>query len=143
MATATQNVVDSSPSQPGFLNTPVIDNSFIDIPSPVVESPGPRKSRQLRSLIRLQEKRPPRTALERACRIALMESDGPASPETIYDRIVRRGSLPFFGYKRPLRAIASAMSTLVKRGEASLHANDKSSCWKAQSRRRLWDRIVS
>jgi hypothetical protein len=138
MATATQTVVDSLPAQPAFLNTSSINNAPL-----AVEGPVPPKSRQLRSLIRLQEKRPPRTALERACRIALMEADGPASPETIYDRIVRRGSLPFFGYKRPLRAIASAMSALVKRGEASLHADDESSCWKVRSRRRSWHRIVS
>ncbi len=138
MATATQNVVDSLPSQSGFLNATSIDTSPL-----AVENPVPQNNRQLRSLIRLQEKRPPRTALERACRIALMEADGPASPETIYDRIVRRGSLPFFGYKRPLRAIASAMSALVKRGEASLHSSDESNCWKVQSRRRSWHRIVS
>jgi hypothetical protein len=58
--------------------------------------------------------------LERACRIALMETNEPASVETIYDRIQRRESHNFTGYKRPLRAIRLVMSAMVKRGEARL-----------------------
>lgn len=117
---------------------------FAETPPPFADSPVSQKSRQLRSLIRIQEKRPPRIALERACRIALMEAEGPASVETIYDRIVRRGSLLFFGYKRPLRAIATAMSALVKRGEAALHpSTDDSRSWRMQGRQRSWHRVIS
>jgi hypothetical protein len=61
-----------------------------------------------------------RSKLGRACRIALMETTEPASVETIYDRIERRGSFTFARYKRPLRAILLVMSAMVKRGEASL-----------------------
>jgi hypothetical protein len=57
--------------------------------------------------------------LARACRIALIESNEPAALETIYDRIQRRGSFSFTGYKHPFRAIILAMSAMVKRGEAS------------------------
>jgi hypothetical protein len=61
-----------------------------------------------------------RSKLDRACRIALMEANGSASAEAIYDRIARRGSHDFASYKRPLRAILLVMSAMVNRGEASL-----------------------
>ena len=63
--------------------------------------------------------RPRQSKLGRACRIALMETNEPASVETIYDRIERRGSVALAG-KRPFRAIVLAMNALVKQGEASL-----------------------
>lgn len=47
--------------------------------------------------------------------------EGKAAPiETIYERIVQRGSVTFIGYKRPFRALASTMSTLAKKGEVRL-----------------------
>jgi len=79
--------------------------------------------------------------LERACRIALMETEQPASVESIYDRIVRRDSLQFFGYKRPFQVIASAMSTLVKRGEAIVLIQ-KSARSRGAWRQRLWRRVT-
>jgi hypothetical protein len=63
---------------------------------------------------------PVRSELARACRIALMETDEAAAVETIYDRIQRRGSFSFAGYKRPFRAIMLAMSAMVRRDEASI-----------------------
>src|SRR5690242_16366570 len=77
------------------------------VPS-AMEEQRPRTKR-LRSLTRPLPPRPSRPELERACRIALMEAQQPASVEVIYERIVRRGSLQLFGYKRPFRAIGSAM----------------------------------
>jgi len=67
--------------------------------------------------------------LERACRIALMEKEGPASVELIYDRIVRRGSLMFLSYKRPFRAITLALGALVKLGQASLLKTGRQRRW--------------
>lgn len=64
---------------------------------------------------------PVRSKLERACRIALMETQEPVSVETIYDRIERRGSFTFAGYKHPFRAIMLAMGAMVRQGEASLY----------------------
>jgi hypothetical protein len=61
-----------------------------------------------------------RSRLERACIIALMETSGPVAVETLYDRIKRRGSFAFEGYKHPFRAILLAMGAIVKRGEAIL-----------------------
>lgn len=58
--------------------------------------------------------------LERACLIALMEANQPAAVETIYDRIERRGSFTFAGYKHPFRAIILSMGAMVRRGEALL-----------------------
>jgi hypothetical protein len=62
-----------------------------------------------------------RSKLERAGLIALMESSDPVSAETIYDRIERRGSFSFAGYKHPLRAITLAMGAMVRHGEVLLH----------------------
>jgi hypothetical protein len=59
--------------------------------------------------------------LKRACLIALMEASEPVSAETLYDRIERRGSFRFTGYKYPLRAIVLAMGAMVRQGQALLH----------------------
>jgi hypothetical protein len=84
-----------------------------------------------RSLADVWRKRPERWELERACRIALVESAGdPVSVETLYDRIERRGSITFGGYKRPFRAIVVAMKVLVKRGEASLSQDGRHRRWR-------------
>lgn len=82
--------------------------------------------------------RPSRVELERACRIALMEEGRPSSIETIYDRIVRRGSVMFFGYRRPLRAIAVAMSSLARNGEVSLVVRVGSRSVLRRGCQRLW-----
>jgi len=60
------------------------------------------------------------TKLERACRIALMETNEPASIEMVYDRIARRGSITSFAHKRTLRAIENALDHLVESGEAAV-----------------------
>jgi len=99
-----------------------------------------RRARRPRSQIRLLPPRPPRTDLERACRIALLEVEGPVSVEAIYDRIVRRGSLMFSGYKRPFLAISSAMSTLVRRGEAMLGGTREQMVVPGRPYQRLWYR---
>ncbi len=85
--------------------------------------PDPEPRRRLRSAIRPLPARPSRPELERACRIALLEASQPVPIETIYDRIVKRGSLTFFGYKRPFRALASAMYMMARRGEVSILLN--------------------
>jgi hypothetical protein len=81
--------------------------------------------------------RPVRSELARACRIAMMEMNEPASAETIYDRIGRRGSFTFAGYKRPLRAIGLAMGAMVKRGEASLLEKGGRPRWRWEADRGL------
>jgi len=83
--------------------------------------------------------RPVRSELARACRIALMEINEPASVETIYDRIERRGSFAFAGYKRPLRAIGLAMFAMVKRGEARLLNEAGSRRWRWEPEQALLD----
>src|SRR5579862_9753334 len=67
--------------------------------------------------------------LERACLIALMETEGPVAIETIYDRIKRRGSFTFEGYKHPFRAIVLAMGAMVRRGEAVLTSEQGHRRW--------------
>jgi hypothetical protein len=74
--------------------------------------------------------------LKRACLIALMEADEPVSVETIYDRIARRGSFTFAGYKHPLRAIGLAMGAMVRQGQALLHNEGGLRRWR-------WDPILS
>ena|ERR1700730_9174023 len=60
--------------------------------------------------------------LTRACRIALMESQGTASLEEIYSRIRRRGSFSFAGIEYPLVAIARILDILA--GEARTRNHD-------------------
>jgi len=71
-----------------------------------------------------------------------MEEDRPASVEAIYDRIVRRGSVMFFAYKRPFRAIALALSGLASRGEVILVEKDGRSKRSRRSGRRRWQRTA-
>lgn len=109
-----------------------------------LRAPGPghweqRQSKRLRSVIKALPPRPVRSQLERACRIALMEGEEPAPVETIYDRIVRRGSISFLGYKRPFRAITSTMCNLAKKGEVCVVVRTANSV----RRKPLWRRSFS
>jgi hypothetical protein len=74
---------------------------------------------------------PVHSELARACRIALIETNELVPVETIYDRIQRRGSFSFAGYKHPFRAIVLAMSAMVKQGDASLvnEGGRRRWCW--------------
>lgn len=67
--------------------------------------------------------------LDRACRIALMETTDSASVETIYNRIERRGSIDIGSYNHPFRAIVLAMNALVQKGEAILLNDNGSRRW--------------
>src|SRR5258708_10040533 len=67
------------------------------------------KRARRRSTANPKSTRPTRSELERACRIALMEANHPASLQTIYDAIQTRGSLVFSDYKRPIRALTLAI----------------------------------
>jgi hypothetical protein len=69
------------------------------------------------------------TQLERACRIALMETNEAVPVAMIYDRIVKRGSVAFAGHKRPYRAIEKALNQLVESGEADLVNEPRSRRW--------------
>jgi hypothetical protein len=131
--------VGTTPEVGSAVQVPVVDGAFYR-PSPSAATHHQKKKR-LRSLTRPLPPRPPRASLERACRIALMEAETPASVEAIYDRIVRRGSLQFFRYKRPFRMIELAMSALVKRGEAMLVVAGRSRP-RNSMRDRLWCRTV-
>jgi hypothetical protein len=55
--------------------------------------------------------------LERACRIALLESEKPATSGEIYDRITRRGSYHLSRYKHPLMRVIATLDLLVQQGE--------------------------
>jgi hypothetical protein len=65
-----------------------------------------------------------------------MEANQPASVEAIYDRIERRGSITFAGYKRPFRTIALAMNALVKQGEARSLQESGSRRWRWETEAR-------
>lgn len=102
----------------------------------------PRRQR-LRSLTWPRPPRPPLAKLERACRIALMETDQPLSVEAIYDRIVRRESFVFSGHKRPFRAIAFAMARLARRGEAIVFATWSDVIVLRNRAQRVWRRAIT
>ena len=113
--------------------------------SVIQESDYPKcpRRRGLRSLTGPKVPRPSRAELERACRIALMETEQPVCVEAIYDRIVRRESFVFLSHKRPFRAIALAMATLVRRGEAILLVErDEVTVLRSRSRR-VWCRAIA
>jgi hypothetical protein len=80
-----------------------------------------------------------RSTLERACRIALMETNEPSSAEAIYDRIQRRGSFTFSGYKRPLRAIILVMNGMARRGEAIPLNEGGNRRWRWQTRQTAFE----
>jgi hypothetical protein len=114
-----------------------------ELPAVWAPSEGTKPQRKrLRSRTRTLPPRPQRTELERACRIALVEADEPASVEAIYERIVRRGSVTFFGYKRPFRAIALAMSNLTKKGEVILVAEKGRASVSRRGGQRRWRRLI-
>jgi hypothetical protein len=118
--------------------------NLFDSSSVIQESDYPKcpRRRALRSLTGRKLPRPSRAELERACRIALMETEQPVSVEAIYDRIVRRGSFVFLSHKRPFRAIGLAMATLVRRGEAILLVKrDEVTVLRSRSRH-VWCRAI-
>jgi hypothetical protein len=55
--------------------------------------------------------------LERACRIALLESEEAATAAEVYDRIIRRGSYQLNRCKHPLAQVITALDELRHRGE--------------------------
>lgn len=73
--------------------------------------------------------------LERACRIALVEANEPASLEEIYDRITRRDSFFFGRYKYPLLAISRALNKLLERGEAITVVHGENRAWQLDPER--------
>jgi hypothetical protein len=72
--------------------------------------------------------------LERACRIALLESEQPASAGQIYDRINRRRSYQLRRYKNPLIRVIETLDRLVKDGEARTLFVDDCRCWQWNTR---------
>jgi len=69
--------------------------------------------------------------LKRACRIALMELEEPASVEEIYSRIARRGSFSFMNPEYAGVAIARALGGMAQQGE--VYCLNDGPCW-------LWKR---
>jgi hypothetical protein len=72
--------------------------------------------------------------LERACRIALLESEQPATAGQIYDRINRRRSYQLRRYKNPLMRVIETLDMLVKDGEARTLFVDDCRCWQWNTR---------
>jgi hypothetical protein len=70
-----------------------------------------------------------RTQLKRACRIALMETEGPASLREIAERIVLRGSCDLSVCKNPATVLNSALTSLALEGEAQLIRKGNCSYW--------------
>jgi len=73
--------------------------------------------------------------LERACRIALLESEQPASAGQIYDRINRRRSYQLGRYKHPLVRVIATLDALVKEGEALTLIVGDCRCWQSNTRK--------
>ena len=67
--------------------------------------------------------------LRRACRIALLETNEPASDAEIYARIVRRGSYSFTGPDSAARAIAEELHAMLVQGELRRVGNLATQAW--------------
>ncbi|HZR55546.1 MAG TPA: hypothetical protein VFA74_01630 [Terriglobales bacterium] len=67
--------------------------------------------------------------LKRACRIALMESEGPVSTSELYKRILRRDSCDLSGYANPVAILTATLTSLALQGEAQLIRYGNSSYW--------------
>jgi hypothetical protein len=75
------------------------------------------KSNLRQSPRNVRSTRPVRSELARACSIALMEANESVSVETIDDRIERRESFSFVGYKHPSREIVLTISAMKCYGQ--------------------------
>jgi hypothetical protein len=67
--------------------------------------------------------RPPKraiTSLQRACRIALMETEAAASLDEIYARILQRGSFPFVRQERAKSILLRVLRVMAQDGEVRL-----------------------
>lgn len=80
-------------------------------------------------LLEPDELNPPLPQLKRACRIALAEAGGPASPEDLRARIARRGSFPFTNAEGPIAAIARTLRSMAEQGEVRRHEDGQNGRW--------------
>jgi hypothetical protein len=67
--------------------------------------------------------------LKRACRIALMESEAPASSQELYNRILRRDSCDLRDYENPAAILDATLTELALAGEAQLIRRGNCSYW--------------
>lgn len=72
-------------------------------------------------------------SLQRACRIALMETETAASLDEIYARIVRRGSFSFLNIEGAIPALVRVLRVMTEDGE--VRAFKSGPCWR-------WERIA-
>lgn len=63
---------------------------------------------------------PARDSLQRACRIALLESESAASLEEIYTRVVRRGSVSFASPQGARKILLRVLNVMFQDGEVLL-----------------------
>jgi hypothetical protein len=85
-----------------------------------------KRTKEVRSQ---QEDRNSSLRFERACRIALLESDEPSTAGQVYDRILRRRSYGLESYKRPLKAIMSTLDRLVQKNEVECCVHHEVRSW--------------
>jgi hypothetical protein len=67
--------------------------------------------------------------LIRACRIALIESEGTASVNEIYSRIVRRGSFSFLSFEFAAPMLLHALHVMTVQGEIRCVKDGPHQCW--------------
>lgn len=74
-----------------------------------------------------------RQSLHRACRIALMETETPASLDELYARIIRRGSFSFSSQKRATSVLFRMLCIMAQNGEVRLLKNGPNPSWQRLS----------
>jgi hypothetical protein len=87
-----------------------------------------RSERRQRSGLRPRSDQPS-VSLQRACRIALMETQTAASLEEIYERIARRGSFAFVDIRHASLALDRVLNIMKQEGEVRLLDSGSSLRW--------------
>jgi len=114
-------------------STPTVGNlRALPHPSPADRTMAGRSSRH-RSSGSPRKSNQASVSLERACRIALMETETAASLDEIYARIVRRGSFPFLNIEGAIPALVRVLRVMAQDGE--VRAFNSGPCWR-------WERIA-
>jgi hypothetical protein len=98
------------------------------------ESYGPRDVGARRMIARKEEpSRSENPELQRACRIALMETTSAVCDDEIYARILRRGSFRFASAESAAQAIAHELTVMADQGEVRIVSHPSKRLWRRRS----------
>ena len=104
----------------------VVASNSVESAAKKVPAPGPRAPETGREF----RNRPhPSSALRRACRIALMETDAPESAAQILERIAKRNSISIENLADPESAVIAELKQMASEGETTCLAGVGTERW--------------